>query len=201
VLMQLVAKNLLSEFKDKLKEMRPAQMVGFFIDQRLAAIAKRNPGFTFNVSQSHLRNTDFQIVMFRFRESAALFSAAQEFRRLTSKKHLDQYAAFAHMQRELLDLAHAHIERVILERFARMIVTVQSQPLKPVLKRACDLFALSQIELNKGWYLEYGALTGLKSRAVTRQVDKLCREVRQEAVQLVDSFGIPDSCLAAPIAH
>jgi acyl-CoA oxidase len=200
VLMQLVAKNLLSEFKDKLTEMRPAQMAGFFIDQRLAAIAKCNPGFTFNVSQGHLRDTDFHIVMFRFHESTALFSAAQQFHRLTSKKHLDPYGAFAQIQRELLDLAHAHIDRVILERFAHMVLTVQSRPIKLVLKRLCDLFALSQIELNKGWYLERGALTGFKSRAVTRQVDKLCREVRREAVQLVDSFGIPDACLAAPIA-
>jgi acyl-CoA oxidase len=200
VLMQLVAKNLLSEFKDKLNEMRPAQMAGFFLDQRLAAIAKRNPGFTFNVNSSHLRDVDFQIVMFKFRESATLFSAAQKFHRLTSKNQLDQYAAFAHMQRELLDLANAHIDRVILERFARMLATIQAQPLKLLLKRVCDLFALSQIELNKGWYLENGALSGFKSRAITSQVDKLCREVRQEAVQLVDSFGIPDSCLAAPIA-
>jgi len=200
VLMQLVAKNLLSEFKDKLTEMRPAQMAGFFIDQRLAGIAKRNPGFTFNVSPSHLRDTDFQIEMFRFHEATALFSAGQQFHRLTSKKQLDPYGAFAQIQRELLDLAHAHIDRVILERFAHMILTVQSPPLKLVLKRLCDLFALSQIELNKGWYLERGAMTGFKSRAVTRQVDKLCREVRQEAVQLVDSFGIPDACLAAPIA-
>jgi acyl-CoA oxidase len=200
VLMQLVAKNLLSEFNDKLKEMRPAQLAGFFIDHRLTAIAKRNPRFTFNVSPSHLRDIDFQIVMFRFRESSRLFSAAQEFHRLMSKKRLDQYAAVAHMQRELLDLAHAHIERMILEQFARMIATVQSSPLKLVLKRTCDLFALSQIEFNKGWYLEHGALTGCKSRAVTQQVDSLCAEVREEAVQLVDAFGIPDSCLSAPIA-
>jgi acyl-CoA oxidase len=200
VLMQLVAKNLLSEFNDKLKEMRPAQRAGFFIDQQLVAITKRNPGLTLNISQSHLRDTDFQVAMFRFRESAALFSAAQEFHRLISKKQMDQYAVFARMQRELLDLAHAHIDRVILERFARIIATVQAQALKLVLKRVCHLFALSQIELNKGWYLEHGALTGLKSKAVSRQVDKLCREVRLEAVQLVDSFGIPDSCLAAPIA-
>jgi acyl-CoA oxidase len=200
VLMQLVAKNLLSELKDKLKEMRPTQMAGFFIDQRLAALAKRNPGFTLNLTQSHLRDTDFQMVMHRFRESAALLSAAQEFRRLTSKKRLDPYGAFAHMQRELIDLAHAHIERVILERFVRAIATVQAPPLKLVLKRVCDLFALSQIEFNRGWYLEHGALTGLKSKAVSRQVDMLCLEIRQEAVQLVDSFGIPDSCLAAPIA-
>jgi acyl-CoA oxidase len=200
VLMQLVAKNLLSEFKNRLKEMRPAQLAGFFLDQRLAAVAKRDPRFIFNVSQTHFRDADFQIVMFRFRESTALFSAAREFHRLTSKLHLDQYTAFAQLQRELLDLAQAHIDRVILERFARIIATVQTHSLKPILKRACDLFALSQIEINKGWYLEHGALTGFKSRAISRQVDNLCREVRDEAVQLVDSFGIPDSCLAAPIA-
>jgi acyl-CoA oxidase len=200
VLMQLVAKNLLSEFKDRLREMRTAQLAGFFLDQRLDAMAKRDPRFTLNISQNHLRDTDFQIAMFRFRESTALFSAAHEFRRLTSKLDLDQYVAFAQMQRELLDLAQAHIDRVILERFAQIIATVHTHSLKPVLKRACDLFALSQIEFNKGWYLEHGVLTGFKSRAVSRQVDKLCREVRDEAVQLVDSFGIPDSCLAAPIA-
>jgi acyl-CoA oxidase len=200
VLMQLVAKNLLSEFKDRLRKMQTAQLAGFFLDQRLAALAKRDPRFTFNISQSHLRSTDFQIVMFRFRESTALFSAAHEFRRLTSKLDLDQYVAFAQMQRELLDLAQAHIDRVILERFTRIIATVHTHSLKPVLKRACDLFALSQIEINRGWFLEHGVLTGFKSRAVSRQVDKLCREVRDEAVQLVDSFGIPDSCLAAPIA-
>jgi acyl-CoA oxidase len=89
---------------------------------------------------------------------------------------------------------------VILERFARTVGTVQSQSVKQALRRLCGLFALSRIELHKGWYLEHGALTALKSKAITRLVDKLCQEVRHEAVQFVDSFGIPDSCLAAPIA-
>ena len=110
------------------------------------------------------------------------------------------YTAFTRMQRELLELAYAHVARVILEQFAQTISTVQSSPVKQALKRLCDLFALSRIELHKGWHLEHGSLTGLKSEAITRTVDKLCQEVRQDAVQLVDSFGIPDSCLAAPIA-
>ena len=200
VLMQLVAKNLLSDFKEKLKEMRPAQMAGFFVDQRLTAIAKRNPALTLNIVERHLRDADFQVMMLRLRETTTLFSAAQKFRYLTARRRLDPYAAFTRMQRELLELAYAHVERVILERFAQAISTVQSPPVKQALKRLCDLFALSRIELHKGWYLEHGSLTGLKSAAITRTVDKLCQEVRQDAVQLVDSFGIPDSCLAAPIA-
>jgi acyl-CoA oxidase len=200
VLMQLVAKNLLSEFKDKLKEMRPAQMAGFFVDQRLTAIAKRNPTLTLNIVERHLRDTDFHVMMLRLRETSTLFSAARKFRHLTGRKKMHPYAAFTRMQRELLELAYAHVERVILERFAQTISTVQTSPVKQALKRLCDLFALSRIELHKGWHLEHGSLTGLKSEAVTRTVDKLCQEVRQDAVQLVDSFGIPDSCLAAPIA-
>jgi acyl-CoA oxidase len=200
VLMQLVAKNLLSEFKDKLKEMRPAQMAGFFVDQRLTAIAKRNPTLTLNIVERHLRDTDFHVMMLRLRETSTLFSAARKFRHLTGRKKMHPYTAFTRMQRELLELAYAHVERVILEQFAQTISTVQSSPVKQALKRLCDLFALSRIELHKGWHLEHGSLTGLKSEAVTRTVDKLCQEVRQDAVQLVDSFGIPDSCLAAPIA-
>ena len=38
------------------------------------------------------------------------------------------------------------------------------------------------------------------SRQLTRRVDELCAEVRREAVALVDAFGIPPECLAAPIA-
>ncbi len=199
ILMQLVAKNLLAEFKDKLKGMRPAQLAGFFVDHRLSAIAKRNPRLTLNLSEGHLRDTNFHSEMFRFRESATLVAAAKEFRRLISKKGGDPFTAFANMQRELLELGHAHIEWVILEQFVRVTRSAPNS-LKPALKRMCDLFALSQIERHKGWYFEQGAMTGLKSRAISRQVDKLCAEVRQEAVQLVEAFGIPDACLAAPIA-
>jgi acyl-CoA oxidase len=200
VLMQLVAKNLLSQLEDKLKEMRPAQMAGFFIDRRLSAIAKLNPCYSLNTSEGHLRDTGFHTAMFEFRRSTTLLAAAGKLRRLTAKKRCDPFAAFAQIQRELLDLAHAHIESMILQQFVRFIDATQSHSLKPVLKRMRDLYALSQIERYKGWYLEHGAMTGLKSRAVSRQVDKLCAEVRQEAVQLVDAFGIPDACLAAPIA-
>ena len=141
-------------------------------------------------------------MMLRLRESTTLSSAAQEFRRLTRRKKLDAYAAFTRMQRELLDLADAHVERVILELFAPRRDWHGSVAIckKQALRRLSQLFALSRIELHKGWYLEHGALTALKSKAVTRLVDKLCQEVRGEAVQLVDSFRIPDSCLAAPIA-
>jgi acyl-CoA oxidase len=199
VLLQLVAKNLLSDLKEKLKQMRTAQLTGFFVDQKLAVLSKRNPFFSHNILYVHLRDTSFHLTMMRLRESASLLSCSAEFRRLTTSKKLDSYTAFTQMQRHLLDLAQAHIDRVILDLFARQIKTVQSSTLREPLKKLCQLFALTQIEANRAWFLEHGAMSGVKSKAVGRTIDNLCKEIRPIAVHLVDAFGIPDACIAAPI--
>ncbi|MCB0490016.1 MAG: hypothetical protein KDC99_16155, partial [Cyclobacteriaceae bacterium] len=70
---------------------------------------------------------------------------------------------------------------------------------KASLQKLCALFALTQIEKNKGWYLEHDYMEGVKTKAIRKQINKLVWEVRQEAVPLVEAFKIPDSCLSAPI--
>jgi acyl-CoA oxidase len=200
VLMQLVAKNLLAEFNEKLNGMRPSQITAFIANHALTTIVRRSPAVVLNTLNSHLRDVKFQLDILQFRESSMLLHAGQTFRRLTLRKKLDPFSAFSLMQRELLDLSGAYIDRVVLQQFAKAVEVVTDQPLRVALKRLCDLFALSQIERDKGWFLENGALRTVKSRAITRQVDELCQEVRRDAVHYVDGFGIPDSCLAAPIA-
>ena len=66
--------------------------------------------------------------------------------------------------------------------------------------KLCQLYALSQIEINKGWYLEDGYMEAVKTKAIRKMVNQLCWDIRPEAVSLVDAFNIPDSCLSAPIA-
>ena len=63
----------------------------------------------------------------------------------------------------------------------------------------CDLYALSTIESHKGWYLEQGFMDGVKTKAIRRMVDKLCKDTRGEALFLVEAFAIPEECIAAPI--
>jgi acyl-CoA oxidase len=198
VLMQLVAKNLLTELKEKIKGMQPAQITRFFLDHKINALFKQNPLFRRTRSDDQLLDSEFHLTMMRFRESVTLLACAQKFKKLAKSE--DAYTAFTTMQRELLDLARAYVGRVILERFVEVVSTIEDEPVKKTLARLCHLFALSQIELNRAWYLENGVFSGAKSRTITQLVDRLCREVRKEAVALVDAFGIPDSCLAAPIA-
>jgi len=200
VLMQLVAKNLLDEFNEKLNGMRPSQITAFIANHALTTIVRRSPAVVLNTLNSHLRDAKFQLDILQFRESSMLLHAGQTFRRLTLRKKLDPFSAFSLMQRELLDLSGAYIDRVVLQQFVKTVEAVTDQPLRVALKRLCDLFALSQIERDKGWFLENGAFRTVKSRAITRLVDELCQEVRRDALHYVDGFGIPDSCLAAPIA-
>ena len=59
---------------------------------------------------------------------------------------------------------------------------------------------MSHLEKGCAWFLENGLLSAARSRALTQTVDRLCAELRRDAVALVDAFGIPPECLAAPIA-
>ena len=113
---------------------------------------------------------------------------------------MDSFDAFNVSQHHLVQVGLAYIERVILERFLIEVENTKDAGCKAVLKKLCDLYALSQIDENKGWYLEQGYMEGVKTKAIRKLVNQLCWEVRQEAVPLVNAFGIPDSCLSAPIA-
>jgi acyl-CoA oxidase len=68
-----------------------------------------------------------------------------------------------------------------------------------VLDRLCDLYALWNVERDRGWFQEHGRLTSPRSKAIGRTINRLCAEIRPQAAALVDAFGIPDAVLAAPI--
>jgi acyl-CoA oxidase len=197
--MQLVAKNLLAELQDRLAKMRRAELAGFFLDHKLSQL-KRNPVFAWSARDDHLLDADTQLALFRVRESSLLMDSASEFRTLTGARKLDSYSAFTGLQPQLLELARAHIERVVLEQFVASIRSLPNESLRMPLKGLCDLFALEHLEQAKGWYLENGLMSGTESKAITRLVNRLCAQVRRDAIASVDAFGIPDACLAAPIA-
>jgi acyl-CoA oxidase len=98
-----------------------------------------------------------------------------------------------------VEVGFAYIERIILEKFIEQIENTTDAGCKAVLKKLCDLFALSQISKNRGWYLEQGYMEAVKTKAIRKLVNQLCWDVRQEAVPLVNAFNIPDACLSAPI--
>jgi acyl-CoA oxidase len=103
------------------------------------------------------------------------------------------------VQHHLVQVGFAYIERIILEKFIEQVEATADPGCKKMLNKLCQLFALSQIDKNKGWYLENGYMEGVKTKAIRKLLNQLCWEIRNDAVPLVNAFNIPDSCLAAPI--
>lgn len=199
VLMQLVAKARLSEFKKEFSDINFFGMLKYVADKAKVGITEMNPVTVRNTDPAHLLDTGFHLSAFQYREKDVLTSAASRF-----KKHLDagmdSFDAFNRTQFHMVEVGMAYVERLILEQFIQQVNATADEKCKAILHQLCQLFALSQIEKNKGWYLEQGYMDGAKTKAIRKQVNQLCWEVRQNAVALVDAFGIPDSCLAAPIA-
>ncbi len=200
VLMQLVAKSRLTEFRHEFGNMNLFGILNYVTDQAKTSITEKNPFTVRNTNEEHLLDPEFQLQAFHYREKDILMSAAKRL-----KKHIDEgmdsFDAFNVAQHHLVSVGFAYVERVILEKFIEQVEQTKDQGCKAILKKLCDLFALSQIEKNKGWYLEQGYMEGSKTKAIRKLMNQLCWDVRQEAVPLTDAFKIPESCLAAPIAR
>jgi acyl-CoA oxidase len=199
VLMQLVAKSRLTEFKQEFSNMNLFGILNYVAEQAKTSLTERNPLIVRKTDEEHLLDFDFHLNAFRYRERNILTSAA---RRL--KRHLDDgmdsFDAFNVVQHHLVQVGFAYVERVVLEQFIEQVNRTADRGCREILAKLCQLFALSQIDSNKGWYLENGYLEGVKTKAIRKMLNQLCWDLRKEAVPLVDAFKIPDSCLSAPIA-
>lgn len=199
VLMQLVAKNRLSEFRKSFGEMGSLGIINYVYENAKTAITEKNPIATRRTDEEHLLDNEFHLQAFVHREKTILASAARRIKKLVDGG-LEAYDAFNVVQHQMIEVAEAYLERVVLEQFQAAIKEVEEQQSKAILTKLSQLYALSQIEKNKAWYLEDGYMEAVKTKAVRKIVNQLCWDIRPDAVALVNSFNIPESCLAAPIA-
>lgn len=199
VLMQLVAKNRLSEFRKSFGEMGAAGIINYVYENAKTAITEKNPIATRRTDDEHLLDPEFHLQAFIHREKTILASAARRIKKLVDGG-LEPYDAFNVVQHQMIDVAQAYLERVVLDQFQLAIKEVEDQKTKDILTKLNQLYALSQIEKNKAWYLEDGYMEAVKTKAIRKIVNQLCWDIRPDAVSLVNAFDIPESCLAAPIA-
>jgi acyl-CoA oxidase len=208
VLMMLVARGLLTDYRDAFGELNPRETVLFVAEQAVETVVERL--FARKIAQvladavpgrngtGEELGRESQLELFRWREGHITAGIAQRFRRGIDEGY-DPFEVFRAVQNHAANAARAHIERVILEAFAAAVQQAPEGPIRDALDRLCDLYALHQIELDRGYLQEHGRLTGPRCKAVTRAVNELCNQVRGDAEALVDAFGIPDRVLRAPI--
>jgi acyl-CoA oxidase len=198
VLLQLVAKGLLTDYHQQFNALGARGILRYLGRRASARLGQVSPLLARRADDEHLRGEDFQLGMLRYREERLLASAA---RRLKHRLDggADSFSAMVECQDHLLLLARAHVERLMLEEMVSTVRAADSG-LQPVLGRLRELFALSVLEHDDGWFLAHGVLDGSNAKALRTLVGQICRELRPQAVPLVDAFGIPDEILGAPIA-
>jgi acyl-CoA oxidase len=194
VLYQLVAKGLLSRFRDEMGDMTLKGAVRYLAERAETALSELNPVATRWTDEEHLLDPEFHGAALAYREERLLRSAATRMR-ARLEDGMDSFQAVLECQDHLVALARAHVERVILQELGDAVARAPNPAFSEVLASAAALFALAAIERDRGWFLESGYLEPPKSRAVRAQVAVLCAEVRDHAPVLVDGFGIPDALL------
>ncbi len=200
VLMQLVAKGVLTKYRQAFNEEGMFGMLRYLGGMMASSVIDKNPITIRRTEREHLLDHNLHLQLFRSREENLKYSVSQRMRGLI-KQGKSGYDAAIECQTHMLALATAFIERIVLEQFVQVVEDQENEALKASLQQLCQLYALHTIEEHKGWYLEQAYMDGSKSKAIRRIVDDLCVEVREDALALVEAWGISEELLGAPIAH
>ena len=193
VLYQLLAKALLTEYKQEFADMGVIRLLTRRARARLRAM---NPIAARRDDEDHLRDPDQQLALLRYREERILDAAARRLRHALAK---DPERAMSEVQDHLMHLATAHVERVAFEAVQREIERA-GPSLAPLLALLRDTFWASRVDADIGWFLMTGVVETPKAKAIRYLANKCCQELRPIAETVTEGFGIPDAVLAAPIA-
>ncbi|WP_232311861.1 acyl-CoA dehydrogenase [Janibacter melonis] len=200
VLLQLVAKGMLTSYSDAFHELDTRGAFFFGARQVTEAVIERTVGGSIIqrlISGSPGRDGDAaladrggQLDLFEDREKHLLETLAMRLRR-AGGDDADSFAIFNDAQPHLLLAARAHVERVVLEAFVAAVDATPPGEARELLDTVCDLYALSTIAQDRAWFVEHGRLSAQQSKDLLGAVDRRCAQLRPHAQTLVDAFAIP----------
>lgn len=107
--------------------------------------------------------------------------------------------AFMDNQHKLIAAARAHGELLQWEAFTEALQHTHDDN-RTVLTWLRDLFFFTILQENSGWFLKQGRISGQRLDAIDAYVTRLCGRLREQAADLVASFGLTDKLLRAEIA-
>ena len=207
VLLQLTAKNLLTDYRDQFGELDPLGAATFMASQVASQVAERTalrellgrlgdqllPG---RDDERDLLDRATQLELFRWRHDHVLAGVARRLKRGIDDGG-DPFEVLVECQDHVVTTARSWTDLVVLEAFAAAVEDCEDGAARDLLDKLCSLYALSTIERERGWYQEHGRLSPPRSKAVIKLVNALCAELRPHAGSLVDAFGVPERCLGS----
>ena len=208
VLMQLVAKGLLTDYASGFEDLDQFGMVKFVANLGVETVVEKTgvhkwierirdvlPGGDEGWDpEAGLLDPEYQLAMLRFREDHIIGGVARRLKRGIDNG-MNPGVVFSRVQDHVIAAARAHVERVVLETFVERYRALPEGDLKQAMGLLCDLHALTRIEADRAWFMEHGRLSAMRSKAISREINSLCRKVRPIAEDLVDGLGVPAEML------
>ncbi len=197
VLMQLVAKGVLTEFKQAFHDESTATVMRVIMRKVNYTFSEMNPIYKGNTDRDHLLSHEFINGSLNYRYQKHLMSLSERMQKYLKRK-LDPYQAYLKVQVHMVDLAHAYIDRLTYRYF----YATEQQSIgdaRSALRLLRQLYGLDLIYQHRGWYLENDYCYGSKTKAIRRVRAKLLQDIRPYASVMVEAFGIPEELIAAEI--
>ncbi len=210
VLLQLVAKRLLTDFSRKFAKADAGALARYVVTQAagkayhgtgLRSVAQTVKDFGSTArSVNWLQEPSTQRELLTDRVATMIAETAGRLRnadKLSKKAAADLFNA---QQNELIEAARAHAELLQWEAFTDALEKAPDSGTRQVLTWLRDLFGFGLIEKHLAWYVIHGRLSPQRAQAVTAYIDRLIARIRPHAVDLVDAFGYGPELVRAKIA-
>ncbi|GAM28721.1 hypothetical protein SAMD00019534_118970 [Acytostelium subglobosum LB1] len=164
----------------------------------LVELQKGRYNVTLSNHGSKIYNADFQLHCLKWKESHLVQTLSTKI--MTA---LDQGRGLEYSWNDNLDLVtalgKAHIERITLETFQASIKKA-SLNIQPALELCRNLFFSTKVVDDLGFYLCNDGMTQETAVKVQESINLLCGDMLPHALDLVNSFDVPEQYIHAPIA-
>jgi len=211
VLLQLVAKRLLTDYSRAFAKADAGVMAHYVADQVSEAVVNRSGlrrlaqsvvdfGSTAR-SVGYVRDTESQRQLLTDRVESMVAELAGKLRSASKLPPREAAALFNRHQNALIETARAHGELLQWEAFTEALEHVEHEATRQVLTWLRDLFGLTLIEKNLAWFVIHGRLSDHRAQAITDYIDdRLLPRLRPHALALTDAFELRDEHIRADIA-
>ncbi|QCY47120.1 MULTISPECIES: acyl-CoA dehydrogenase [Glutamicibacter] len=209
VLLQLVGKRLLTDYAAEFRKLDTGA-VARYVAKQVGSTAYHRTGLR-SVAQAFADVSDERKSANFFKDPAnqrelladrvnAMVAEVAGNLRSAGKDKARTAAKFNENQDLLIQAARAHAELLRWEAFTRALEQTKDENTREVLTWLRDVFALTVIEDDLGWYLAHGRLSMQRARTLPEYINRLLARLRPHAQDLVDAFGYTQEHLRAEIA-
>ena len=210
VLLQLVAKRLLSDYAAEFKNADAGALSRYVATQAQSTVLHRfglrrafqsvqDTGDE-RRSANWFKQPDVQRDLLTDRVRQMVIDAAGELRSVAKKPAAEQAATFNEHQYEIISAAKAHSDLLLWEAFTEALEEIEDPGTKKVMTWLRDIYALSRIEETLDWYLINGRVSAQRAKTLSPYINRLVARVRPHAQDIVDAFGYTDDHIRMEVA-